>query len=60
VTAWCTECGEEYAPVEYNPAPLDPFTPRFCSDEHEQAWIDREEFTAIYWSAGDPAPVFGP
>lgn len=35
---WCTECGEEFAEVEYRPVPVDPGDERFCSDGCEDAF----------------------
>lgn len=46
MSAWCTNCGDEFAPVEGNEAPQDPDEPRFCSDGCAEAWwaaVDAEE-----------------
>lgn len=56
----CSVCGDEFAPVEYRPAPLDPDEPRFCSDEHESLYTAAEDATEAYEAARYPAPVFGP
>lgn len=58
MTACCTECGDEYEPVEYNPAPQDPDEPRFCSDDCEVKWLEAVEAEREYRSAGDAAPVW--
>ena len=38
MTAWCTQCGDEFAPVEGNDPPQDPDEPRFCSSQCEDDW----------------------
>jgi hypothetical protein len=58
VTAWCTNCADEFGPVEFNPAPVDPDEPRFCSVECEEAFNAALEAEEAYWSAGAPAPVW--
>jgi len=60
MSAWCTWCGDGFAPVEHHPVAFDPDEPRFCSDECEEAWTAAEDAAEAYGAAGDPAPVFGP
>lgn len=38
VTAWCTWCEDEFAPVEYTGIPQCPSEPRFCSSACEEAY----------------------
>lgn len=38
MTAWCTRCGDEFAPVEYVTIPQRPSEPRFCSAECEETY----------------------
>ncbi len=53
---WCWNCDDEYEPVEYAPAPLDPDEPRFCSSECEERWTGTPEARE---AAGYQAPLFG-
>lgn len=57
--ARCTECGDEYDPVEYVTVPVDPDEPQFCSDRCEDRWTAAEDAAEAYGAAGYPAPVFG-
>lgn len=60
-SAGCTQCGDEFAPVEGSPAPLDPDEPRFCSDGCEEAYNDSDsaEFEDLYREARyGSAPVW--
>lgn len=38
MNAWCTECGDEFTPIEGNAAPIDPDEPRFCSEQCAEAF----------------------
>jgi len=59
MSAWCTWCGEQFAPAEYAPAPVDPGEPRFCSDACEEAYNDSAEFEDLYREARyGSAPVW--
>lgn len=54
---YCAECGEQFAPVEYREVPDG--EEEFCSNECEDKFAERIEFTDIYgvtFSGG--APVF--
>lgn len=54
---YCAECGEEFAPVEYRKVPEG--EEEFCSNECEDRYAERVEFTDIYgvtFTGG--APVF--
>jgi hypothetical protein len=53
----CTWCGDETAPVEYNPAPVDPDEPWFCSSECEEKFQEAEDAAQAYESASWPAPA---
>lgn len=53
---FCSECGDQFDPVEYRHP--DPDGPNFCSSECEDEFLDGEEFTQIYLSAGSAAPLF--
>jgi hypothetical protein len=56
---YCTNCGDQYDPTEYAPAPVDPDEPRFCSDDCEDEAIEQEEFDLLYQlSRYSGAPVF--
>lgn len=59
-SAGCTRCGDEFAPIEGSPVPLDPDEPRFCSSDCEEAWTAAEDAAEAYGAAGDPAQVFEP
>jgi hypothetical protein len=37
--AWCSQCGDEFSPVEYRPPSIG--DPNFCSDECEEEYRDR-------------------
>lgn len=56
--AWCTWCRDEFDPVEYNPAPIDPDEPRFCSDGCEMKWWDALSAEEAYEQSGMAAPVW--
>lgn len=59
VLAWCSWCGDEYAPVEYASVPVDPDEPRFCSDLCESAYTESVEMDQVYAeSRYGGAPVF--
>lgn len=62
MTAWCTRCGDEFAPIEGRPPSDDPddqsnFCSDRCYDEHHDA-IDAEACVTAYREArhsGAPA-----
>lgn len=43
MNAYCARCGDEYDPVEYRPAPVDPDEPRFCSDDCQERYEEMDE-----------------
>lgn len=53
---YCSECSDEFYPVEY--VTPDEIGPNFCSTECEDEFLDAEEFTEVYLSAGLGASVF--
>jgi hypothetical protein len=56
--AFCTQCGDEFDPVEYVTVPQDPGEPRFCSGECEDDFHRAEEERTAYDEAGAGAPVY--
>lgn len=59
MNVYCTECEDQFHPVEGMEQPVGAEEPRFCSDECEAAYWNREEFTALYWGGRvQAAPVF--
>lgn len=50
--AWCAECGDEYAPVEYRPADVD--GPNFCSCDCEELYLSVRAYEEARY-AGAPA-----
>lgn len=59
MSTWCTWCGDEFTPVEYAPAPVDPDEPRFCSNLCEDAHAESVELDQVYAEGRySAAPVF--
>jgi hypothetical protein len=59
MNTYCTNCGDQYDPAEYAPAPVDPDEPRFCSDECGDRYNDSAEFEDLYREVmNGGAPVF--
>jgi hypothetical protein len=54
VSAFCTECGDEFSPVEYAPVPVDPDEPRFCSSACEALYACQRTYGEARYSG---APV---
>lgn len=56
-TAYCSQCGDAFEPVEYRAVDID--GENFCSAECEDEWNDAEEFASVYFEAlYGGAPVF--
>jgi hypothetical protein len=53
--AWCGECGDEFAPVEYVTVPQDPDELIFCSSECESL---NASVTAYEEGRFSAAPVY--
>jgi hypothetical protein len=58
VNTWCTNCGDEFAPVEGNEPPQDPDEPRFCSETCAEAWSAAVDAEEVYRESGTGAPVW--
>ena len=59
MSAWCGWCGDEFEPVEYRPASLDPDEPDFCSNLCEDAHAESVECDQVYTEGRyGGAPVF--
>jgi hypothetical protein len=60
MSAWCTQCGDEFAPPEHHPVAVDPDEPRFCSDRCEEAYNDSadSELEAYREARYGSAPVW--
>lgn len=56
--ARCTECGDEYDPVEYTTVPQDPDEPQFCSDACEMKHWDALDAEEAYRQSGMAAPLW--
>lgn len=54
---FCSECGDQFDPVEYRQ--IDPDGENFCSSECEDEWNATEELAEIYFeSRYGAAPLF--
>lgn len=58
MTAWCTQCLDEFTPIEGNAAPVDPDEPVFCSEQCRE-WFTAEEdaLTAYHEARHTGAPA---
>lgn len=56
---YCTQCTDEYEPVEYNEPSLDPDELNFCSDGCEETFAEEERARTAYHEARHGgAPIF--
>ena len=59
MTAWCTECRDEFSPIEGNRTSDDPADQsNFCSDTCYSKFHDAIDAESAYTEAGWSAPVF--
>jgi len=58
LSAWCTNCGEEFDPIPGVLVCKDPDEPRFCSDNCADAWSAAVDAEEVYYSDAGGAPVF--
>lgn len=58
MNTWCTQCLDEFTPIEGNAAPVDPDEPRFCSERCRE-WFEAQTAadTAYYEARHTGAPV---
>lgn len=58
MTAWCSQCGDEFDPIEGNEPAVDPDEPRFCSDECAEYWQQLTDAEEAYYSERGGASVW--
>lgn len=52
---FCSECGDEFSPVEYVTVPQDPHEVRFCSSECESLYASVRAYEEARYTG---APVY--
>jgi hypothetical protein len=59
MSAWCSECGDEFTPIEGRPPSDDPADQsNFCSDDCYDRYHERLDAQGAYREAGYGAPVW--
>lgn len=59
ITVWCTECGDEFYPIEGRIPSDDPADQsNFCDDDCYDTYHDRIDAQAAYDEAGWAAPLW--